>query len=136
MTMNMTISTARNSIDVRHLVLATFAAACLAATSAGAHAAEQSSGGEAMRMTVTYGDLNLASSRGVEQLYRRIVAAAQQVCAPLDGRSLDDKHLFSICTQQSIARAVTAVDQPALAALHALKTGQPERMVKLAKQSQ
>jgi UrcA family protein len=135
MIMNTTTSTARKSIDVRNLVLAAFATACVAGTSAGAHAAEQASEFVPVQKTVPYGDLNLASSQGVEQLYRRIVAASLQVCAALDGRSLQEKQQFSICTKQSIAHAVTAVDQPALAALHALKTGQPERLVKLAKQS-
>ena len=83
---------------------------------------------------MTYGDLNLANPQGVGQLYRRIVGAAQQVCDALNGRSLQAKEQFSICTKQSIARAVSAVDQPALTALHAIKTGQPERTAKLAKQ--
>jgi hypothetical protein len=47
---------------------------------------------------------------------------------------LHAKEQFSICTKQSIARAVSAVDQPGLTALHAIKTGQPERRAKLAKQ--
>jgi hypothetical protein len=46
---------------------------------------------------------------------------------------LEEKQQFSICTRQSIARAVTAVDQPALTALQAVKTGQPDGMAKLAK---
>ena len=112
-------------------VLAALATACLAVTSTVVHAAD---GSEPMKKTVTYGDLNLANAQGVEQLYRRIVGAARQVCVGLDGRSLIEKEQFSICIKQSIARAVTAVDQPALTALHAIKTGQPESTVQLAKQ--
>jgi len=132
--MNTTNTSARNLIDVRCLVLATLATACLAVTSPVVHAADESPGSEPMKRTVTYGDLNLANPQGVEQLYRRIVGAARQVCGALDGRSLQEKAQFSICTKQSIARAVAAVDQPSLTALHAVKTGQPGTTAKLAKQ--
>jgi UrcA family protein len=118
----------------RPLVLATFATACLAVASTSVHAADKFSDAEPMKKTVTYGDLNLANPQGVQQLYRRIVGAAQQVCDVLNGRSLQAKEQFSICTKQSIARAVSAVDHPALTALHATKTGQPDSTVKLAKQ--
>jgi UrcA family protein len=134
MTMNTTNTSARKGVDVRPLVLATFATACLAVASTAVHAADKFSDSEPMKKTVTYGDLNLANPQGVEQLYRRIVGAAQQVCDALNGRSLQAKEQFSICTKQSIARAVSAVDQPALTALHAIKTGQPDSTVKLARQ--
>jgi UrcA family protein len=134
MTMNTTNTSTRKSIDVRPFVLATFATACLAVASTAVHAADRFSDSEPMKKTVTYGDLNLANPRGVQQLYRRIVGAAQQVCDDLNGRSLQAKEQFAICTKQSIARAVSAVDQPALTALHAIKTGQPDSTAKLAKQ--
>ena len=130
----MNTTNTRKSIDVRPLVLATFATACLAVASTAVHAADRFSDSEPMKKTVTYGDLNLANPRGVQQLYRRIVGAAQQVCDDLNGRSLQAKEQFAICTKQSIARAVSAVDQPALTALHAIKTGQPDSTAKLAKQ--
>jgi UrcA family protein len=120
--------------DARSLVLATLAMACLAVASTVVHAADTSAGPEPMKRTVTYGDLNLANPRGVEHLYRRIVGAAQQVCDTPNGRSLEAKVRFGICTKQSIARAIAAVDHPALTALHAMKTGQPDRTAKLAKQ--
>lgn len=132
--MNTTNTSTRKSIDVRPFVLATFATACLAVASTAVHAADRFSDSEPMKKTVTYGDLNLANPQGVQQLYRRIVGAAQQVCDDLNGRSLQAKEQFAICTKQSIARAVSAVDQPALTALHAIKTGQPDSTAKLAKQ--
>ena len=122
---------ARSPIDARAPLLAALAI-CLAAAATTARAADVSSDSVPMK-TVAYGDLNLAKPQGVEQLYRRIVGAAQQVCGSLGGRSLEEKQQFSICTRQSIARAVTAVDQPALTALQAVKTGQPDGMAKLAK---
>jgi UrcA family protein len=134
MTMKTTNTSAGKSFDVRPFVRATLATACLAVASTALHAADKFSDTEPMKKTVTYGDLNLANPQGIEQLYRRIVGAAQQVCDAPNSRSLQAKVQFSICTKQSIARAVSAVDQPALTALHAIKSGQPESTAKLAKQ--
>jgi UrcA family protein len=134
MTMNPLNTSTGKSFDVRPFVRATLATVCLAVASTALHAADQSSDAEPVKKTVTYGDLNLANPQGIEQLYRRIVGAAQQVCDALNGRSLQAKEQFSICTKQSIARAVSAVDQPALTALHAIKSGRPDNTVKLAKQ--
>jgi UrcA family protein len=130
MTMNTANTFARKRIDVRYLVLATLAAACMAVSSTAVHAADDS---EPMKTTVRYADLNLANPQGVEQLYQRIVSAARQVCSAADGRTLQEKAQFWSCTEQSIARAVAAADQPALAALHAIKTGQPQSTARLAK---
>jgi UrcA family protein len=131
MTMNATNTFPRNRINC--WVLAALATAFLAVTSTAVHAAD-ASGSEPMKRTVTYGDLNLANAQGAEQLYRRVVGAARQVCESLDGRSLQEKVQFSICVRESIARAVAVVDQPALTALHAIKAGQPESVARLAKQ--
>jgi UrcA family protein len=131
--MNIANNSDRKRTDIRALVLATLAAACVAVTSTAVYAADNSDS-ESMKRTVKYGDLNLSDPQGAEQLYRRIVAAARQVCGALDGRSLHEKAQFWACTRQSIVRAVAGVDQPALTALHAIKTGQPERPAKLAKQ--
>lgn len=127
MTMNPTNTSAR--IDVRSAVLATFAAACLGLISTNSRAADQTPGYEPPKTVVQYGDLNLASSKGVERLYQRIVAAAKQVCDNGDTRSLQSKALFRICTEQSIGRAVAAVGHPALTALYAQKTGRPVNLV-------
>ena len=130
-TMNTSI---RKSTDARSLVLTTLAMACLAVASTVVHAADKSPDSEPMKRTVKYGDLNLANQQGVEQLYRRISGAAQHVCDNGESRSLQAQAQVWICTQQTIARAVAAVNQPALTALHAIKTGQPESTAKLAKQ--
>lgn len=127
-----TQNTAR--FDVRRLVLTTFATACMAAAAMGVHAAEQIGDSGPMMETVMYSDLNLANPQGVERLYQRIAAAAQQVCDSRQGRTLQTQTLDSICTKQSIARAVAAVGQPVLTSLHAVKTGQSGGTTRLAKQ--
>jgi len=125
--MNPTNTSAR--IDVRSAVFATFAAACLGLISTNSRAADEMPGYEPPKTVVQYGDLNLASSKGVERLYQRIVAAANQVCDTGDTRSLQSKALFRICTEQSIGRAVAAVGHPALTAFYAQKTGRPVNLV-------
>src|SRR5450631_2240487 len=134
MTMNTRNTAIRNSFDVRRLALTTFATACLAIAATAVHAAEQARDPDPMMKTVMYGDLNLANPQGVERLYRRIAAAAQQVCDSRQGRSLHAQAMESICTQQSIARTVAAVGQPALTSLHAVKTGKSDGAARLAKQ--
>jgi UrcA family protein len=134
MTMNTTNTTARKPLDVRCLVIAISAMTCLALSSTVVHAADQSTDSEPMKKTVNYGDLNLAHPQGVEHLYQRIVRAARQVCEPLDSRPLQAKAESWSCTKLSIERAVAAVDLPALTAMYGIKTGQPNRTAKLAKQ--
>ena len=125
-----TISTPKQS---RSFFLAGLTAACLAVAATGARAQDQAaSGTEPMKMVVHYGDLNLANPEGVERLYRRIVAAAGQVCDSKD-RSLQVQARDGICQKQSIARAVALVNQPALRAFYARKTGQTGTL-QLAKQ--
>jgi UrcA family protein len=132
MTMKTTKTSTQSRIAVRAPLLATLGTICLAIASTAVRAADMPVDPASVTKTVTYGDLNLGNPQGVEQLYRRIVGAAQQVCAP-DGRSLAEKQQFSICTKQSIARAVAAIDQPALSTLQAIKTGQPDTAAKFAK---
>jgi hypothetical protein len=44
------------------------------------------------------------------------------VCSPLDRGGVLDKMAFGSCIQESIAQAVTAVNAPALTAVHSAKT--------------
>lgn len=103
--------------------LAAFATLCLAVGATTVRAADMPFDSVPPQRVVSFGDLNLANPQGVEQLYRRIAGAAQQVCSGMNGGSLQEKQRFSICAGQSIARAVAAVNQPALTALQATKTG-------------
>jgi len=65
-------------------------------------------------ITVKFGDLNVSSPDGAAALYGRIRTAAQEVCAPLDGRDLASKVRMDGCVQKAIADAVTKVNQSAL----------------------
>lgn len=111
----------RSGFGLRTLVLTGVAAACLHPALVRAADAPDS---DPVKKTVTYADLNLASRQGIERLYRRIVSAAHDVCDDSGDRSMVAQILAARCTRDAINHAVTAVNQPALTALHAQKSGQ------------
>ena len=101
--------------DYWHAAMITTVSACMLAGMAQvARAAEP-----APSVTVSYGDLNLASARGANALYARIVSAAREVCgaAKVDIRDLGTLANERSCESNAIAQAVHAVHSPALAAL-------------------
>ncbi|MES1189630.1 MAG: UrcA family protein [Steroidobacter sp.] len=69
-------------------------------------------------VTVKYGDLNLATSAGAQRLYRRIVIAAERVCPTEGTRDLNRLAHVRACRADAIARAVQAVNNAQLAAVH------------------
>ncbi|HEX4375966.1 MAG TPA: UrcA family protein [Steroidobacteraceae bacterium] len=87
------------------LTLASFAAAAGAAPSADAPPST----------TVRYADLNLQSPEGVATLYRRLTAAASQVCPLAYTPDLHTQELSKQCQRAAIERAVTAIGNPMLA---------------------
>jgi UrcA family protein len=70
-------------------------------------------------ITVKYSDLDLASPAGAKALYRRIVAAALNVCPTEDGRTLHFVALAEQCRSEAIERAVRSVDNTQLAMIYA-----------------
>jgi UrcA family protein len=73
-------------------------------------------------IVVKYSDLTLATDSGVNQLYRRITAAARQVCPDAPIRDLGMRQQVQACRNQAVARAVRQIDNSRLAALHASHT--------------
>ncbi len=74
---------------------------------------------DAPAVKVRYDDLNLATTDGVNTLYRRISRAARQVCPLSD---LRDLHMFLAaerCQAAAVAKAVSEVNNPSLAMVHA-----------------
>jgi UrcA family protein len=68
---------------------------------------------------VSYSDLNLSTQQGSQQLYSRIVAAANEVCQVEDIRDLKAVAAARSCRAQAISQAVRDVGSPTLAALYA-----------------
>jgi UrcA family protein len=114
----MTSALSRIGERLRATTTLTAAAACLAvggvASSAHAQAIDS-----LPSVTVRYDDLNLASERGSQELYSRIVFAAREVCAAPDIRDLAGMAAAKVCREQAIAKAVNEVRSPKLAALYA-----------------
>jgi len=70
-------------------------------------------------VTVRYDDLNLASTAGVDALYRRISSAASAVCRDEHTRDLTLQAAVEHCRANAIAQAVAEVKNPQLAVVHA-----------------
>ena len=79
-------------------------------------------------ITVKYADLNIASQSGARVLYERIRAAAQSACSYFWFKTDADE---ARCLKNTIAKAVTKVNQPALSAVYdaKYKTSAPSALV-------
>jgi UrcA family protein len=73
-------------------------------------------------VVVKYSDLTLETDGGVNQLYRRIVSAAKQVCPDYPLHDLGAQRQVEVCRSQAIARAVRQIDNARLAALYATRS--------------
>jgi UrcA family protein len=97
------------------------AALCVAGLPA-AHANQKDNLIEGSSITVKFGDLNLQSSAGAEELFRRIQHAATKVCWDArDMRVLNDIARRE-CVERAVAKAVNDVNKPYLNALYAKKS--------------
>jgi UrcA family protein len=90
-------------------------AGVIAAGAAGAAGSDS----DAPSVIVKYSETSLATNGGVNQLYRRITVAARQVCPAASIRDLVVQQQVAQCREQAIARAISQIGNPQLAALHA-----------------
>ena len=68
---------------------------------------------------VSYADLDLSKPAGAQTLYKRIQAAARNVCGPVDQYTfVVSAYSFRKCYQAAVEGAVAQVDRPSLTALH------------------
>jgi UrcA family protein len=76
---------------------------------------------------VKFGDLNVSNPQGAATLYRRIAAAARDVCGPyeIDSWHPGARASFNACVHKAIADAVTKVGRPELFAIYNAKNRQP-----------
>jgi UrcA family protein len=110
----MNTATSRTTVRTRSLAFAgALAALTFSATSIAASPSDS-----VPAVTVRYDDLNLATPSGVASLYSRISVAARAVCPNPDIRDLAAVTARNSCRAEAIARAVSAVNNPKLAALH------------------
>ena len=71
--------------------------------------------------TVSYVDLDLNTSAGTVQLYRRIRSAAMDVCTLPDNASLSGKGLRQSCEAHAIDSAVAKIGNRNLTAYHRMQ---------------
>jgi UrcA family protein len=78
-------------------------------------------------VVVKYADLNLSSPEGVTALYRRLHAAARDVCKSYDIHSGGDRFpgTSDPCYRKALQDAVSKVGHPALSAMYNAKYPQP-----------
>jgi UrcA family protein len=79
----------------------------------------------APQTTVYYSAHELASDRGTQALYQRIVSAARSVCPRYDSQDLTAYAYSRKCQQQAVARAIRRIGNPRLAAVR--RSSQPQR---------
>lgn len=116
----MTTATLQSANRRKHALLMALSGCLLAGALSVARANPPNA--DVLSVTVNYGDLNLTTDRGTTELYRRIAAAARQVCARDDLRGLAFVAAARACEAQAIARAVDRVDSPQLAAVYAARS--------------
>ena len=78
------------------------------------------------QIRVSYGDLNLSHARGAERLYRRLQAAAAEVCRSPVGDPILARVRQKTCVNEATEAAVASVNEPELTKVHVAKTGKRE----------
>ena len=89
---------------------------------AGGHTTAQAEGAsrEVPQVVVRYNDISLTTEHGVQVLYKRLQAAARQVCSTYEGHNnlLSNRAKWQACYDQALAGAVTEVNVEQLTALY------------------
>jgi UrcA family protein len=112
----MNTSKSRAQLLTRAGIAALALSACLVASSASAEP-------KAKTQTVNFADLDLSKPAGAQTLYKRIKAAARNVCGPVDHYTFaGPAKAFRQCYEKAIADAVAQIDRPSLTALHREET--------------
>jgi UrcA family protein len=91
--------------------------AAMTFTATASYAAPQA--GDAPEVTVRYSDLNLSTTDGASELYRRISVAARQVCPDVYSRDLRTSVAGERCEANAVAKAVRELNSPQLALIYA-----------------
>ncbi|HEV7431942.1 MAG TPA: UrcA family protein [Steroidobacteraceae bacterium] len=83
--------------------------------------------GDVRQVVVQFGDLNLSNPQGAVALYRRIAAAANDVCGAHDVtvRTFGYRASVDACVHKAISGAVTKVGRTELVAIYNAKYHQP-----------
>jgi UrcA family protein len=112
-----------NKLLTRAGISAAFAL-CTCLIAHGASAAQP----QVKTMQVSFADLDLSKPAGAQTLYKRIKAAARNVCGPADQYTfIVSSYSLRKCIDAAVANAVAQVDRPSLTALHQEATARTAR---------
>ena len=75
--------------------------------------------GQVRTEDIMFQDLNLATTAGVDALYKRVHSAAQRVCAVSAEPALGAASALEKCSKDAEARAIEKINLPALTAFAA-----------------
>jgi UrcA family protein len=89
-----------------------------AGSALGAACTAPASAANAPEVTVSYQDLNLANTADVRVLYRRLKAAASDVCGNVPAQELARHLAFESCYNAALQSAVAHVNLPQLQAMY------------------
>src|SRR6266404_1685702 len=95
------------------------------------HAAQADSIDSPRQQVVSFRDLNMHSSEGVEIAFKRIKNAARAVCDSPTRYDLSESALRP-CINDAVARAVAQVNSPLLTSLYEAKTSKTAKKATLA----
>jgi UrcA family protein len=109
-------------LSLHRVIVPVLAAAVLTASSI-PELAQAADADEALSYTLHYRSADLDTADGVADFYRRIRAAAERVCRPLEGRPLRNQVLWKDCFNLAVANAVQAVHNQPLSAYHWQRSG-------------
>jgi UrcA family protein len=89
--------------------------------------AVDANGGETARTTVHYGDLDLKTHQGANELYSRLNMAAVRVCKDITEPYVRLTRAYEDCRHQALSAAVQEIDTPLVTQTyeqHAAKVGE------------
>ena len=110
------------NITTRTKLYTTIYCLCGAATLSALHTTAHAADDALPSRRVSYADLDISKPAGAKVLYRRIEAAAEQVCGNEGRRNLSAMTRNRACIDEAVATAVARVNSVALRDLHSTHT--------------
>ena len=97
---------------------AAIAATCLMLATVQVRAAEPQA--ETPRISVSYQDIDFATTKGTEHIYRKLKSAANKVCGLTPGGrlTLEQRTKAQECADEALADAVQRINRPMLTSAH------------------
>jgi UrcA family protein len=116
--------------QIKQIAMSSVAAMCFAGAAMVAHADNALE--SAPQHTVHYADLNLSTSVGASTLYRRIRAAAAQVCGDVYSRRFEEAREAQACVAHAVQVSVRSVNNAMLTNEYNSRIGAAQKSIDVA----